>query len=438
MKKRKLISALLALCLLSGCAPVSDTGSGSSDNGHSESYETEQQEFSFTLRGGNAIFQSVTNAKRYRVSANGTLLGYTQTTEFAVVDKILEKNVVAWGEWKICVEALDDSDRSIALHEQKMKIRALNSNNFQTELNGDYSANDYFMLEEDIFYFGHDNATLNEETPYGYTFAKLVYYGEGMKGFVTKAFSATLDGNGYTVNLLVDRPLMYHAELQMAAGGLLTSVTQSGVLKNLVVNADYTYPQEAGQFSAPVVYKDCAGLIENCWFNTILRPIACDKDVATGEFSFTYEYDARASVIGSTSDGFICKNTVFIVDVMDVNGNLITAETYGKMGGAVCISRQTSRYENCVFIQNGGAPRFINDTWAHAQALKGSSLANGAYYYSSIQDFLSGGVGYRCDGEMKDSESFVKTDGVIYENWGDAWEISESEVYISGALAYAN
>lgn len=436
MKKRRIISAILALFFLSGCASVRNTGSGSgSSDGN---YETETQSFSFILRGGNAVWESVENASQYRVSANGTLLGYTQTTEFAVADGILENNFVAWGEWKIRVEALDDSDKPIDFQEQKMKIRALNSNNFQTELNGNYSASDYFMLEEDIFYFGHDDPTVNEETPYGYAFANLIYYGEGMKGFVTKPFSATLDGNGYTVNLLVDRPLTYHAELQMAAGGLLTSVTQTGVLKNLVVNADYTYPQEAGQFSAPIVYKDCAGRIENCWFNTILRPIACDKDVVTGEFSFTYEYDERASIIGSTCDGFVCKNTVFVLDILDVDGNAVAVETYGKMGGAVCISRETSRYENCVFIQRNGETRFINDTWAHAKSLKGSSLADGVYYYATVQDFLSGGIGYRCDGEMKEDESFFQTSGVIYENWSDVWEITQEEAYLGGALAYAN
>lgn len=437
MKKHTWLCTLLTAFLLVGCATTeSNTGDGSTGS-NSSSVQEEKDEFTFSLTGGQARWEAFDGAKEYRVAAGSFLLGKTQDNSFAVIDGIMEKASSHWGEWKVLIDALDENGAVLASHTEKMRVRALNANNFQTELSGEYSPNDYFMLEEDIAYYGHDDPNYVSKAPYGYTFAELIYYGEGMKGFVAKPFSATIDGNGYTVDLLVDKPLKYRADIQMVAGALLTSVTETGVLKNMVVNADYTYPQKSGQFSSTVVYKDFAGRIENCWFNTVLRPISSDNDEVTHEYTYEYEYDERASIIGSTMDGCLIENTVFALEFLDKDGNAVTPETNKKMGGAVCVSRGTSTYKNCVFIQKDGEARFINDMWSYAKSAKGTSLAENVYYYASIDDFLGGSNGYVCNGDMKEKETFVSASGIVYEEWQDIWEFYEDEIYLNGALAYA-
>lgn len=440
MKKHRWLCAFLTAFLLVGCATTeASTDSSSapdSSSSQSSSVPDEKEEFVFSLTGGEARWNVFEGASEYRVVAGASVLGKTQACSFDVVETLKEKVASLWGEWNILVDALDSKGQVLASHSEKMKIRALNARSFQTALSGAYSANDYFMLEEDIYYYGHDDPTFVNSTPEGYTFAELIYYGEGMKGFVAKEFSATLDGNGYTVNLLVDKPLKYRADLQMVAGGMLTSVTSTGVLKNLVVNTDYTYPQASGQFSGTVVYKDFAGRIEDCWFNTIFRPIASDPHIVTKEFSYTYEYDERASIIGSVKDGAVMENSVFTIEFMDINGNVVEPQANGKMGGAVCVSYGTCTYNNCVFIQKDGAPRFINDTWSVAKAWKGASPAQNVYYYATIDDFLTGTNGFVFNGDFKESETYVETDALAYEGWSELWEIAQDEVYLGGALAY--
>lgn len=392
------------------------------------------------LVGGEAVWESYSTAESYRISANSSVIGETDGVSFAVVDAIVEEVFSPWGEWQIRVDALNAEQMVVATSLQKMRIRDLNEGNFQTVLSGEYSSSDYFMLTEDIFYFGSDDVNLELQTPPGYSFAEMLYKSGvgGVKCFINQPLTATLDGNGYTINLLVDRPMSYRSDTIMGAGALFVSMTETGVLKNVVLNADYTYVQLGAQFTACAVYQDCAGKIENCWFNSVLRPIKNDPDIITHEYSFTYDYDDRAAIIGSTASGFTCKNSVFALQVLDENGNEVTSVSSGKLGGAVCLSKEGSSYENCVFIQKGGEARFLNDTWEVASAAMGNSLAKNVYYYSTIAEFIGGTGGYAYTGNFKDKLSFTEKEGKTYGSWPEVWDISEGEVSVKGAIAYEN
>ena len=418
-----------------GCG--SSTSADSSETS-SSSAGTEKGPFEISLVGGEAAWEHYEGAKSYRISANSSELGETQENGFAVADAIQDDQVSPWGDWQIRVDVLDSANKIIATDSEKMRVRALNQDNFQEVLSGTYLTTDYFMLTEDIYYFGNDDVNLRLETPYGYSFVEMKYKSGvgGVKCFIAQPLQATIDGNGYGLNLLVDRPLIYRPDTIMGAGALFVSMTETGVLKNLVLNADYTYVQYGAQFTACAVYQDCAGKIENCWFNSILRPIKNDPHVVTHEYSFEYEYDDRAAIIGSTESGFECKNTVFSLQVLDENGNEVLTSGTGKMGGAVCLSKKGSNYENCVFIQKGGDARFLNDTWSYARAAMGASLADNVYYYPSVADFVQGVNGFVYNGDFKDNLSFSSKAGVIYGAWPEFWDISEEGIFLKGAIAY--
>ncbi len=430
MKIMKFLAPILLAISFVGCS----TSIGGSSSGSS----VEKEKFEVALVGGGAVWETYSTAESYRVSANSSVIGETDGTSFSVVDAIIEEVFSPWGEWQIRVDALNAEQTVVATSSQKMRIRDLNEGNFQTILSGEYSSSDYFMLTEDIYYFGSDDVNLKLQTPSGYAFAEMLYKSGvgGVKCFINQPLSATLDGNGYTINLLVDRPLLYRSDTVMGAGALFVSMTETGVLKNIVLNADYTYVQYGAQFTASAVYQDCAGRIENCWFNSVLRPIKNDPDIVTHEYSFGYEYDDRAAIIGSTASGFTCKNSVFALQVLDENGNEVLSSSSGKLGGAVCLSKEGSNYENCVFIQKGGEARFVNDTWSFASAAMGSSLAENVYYYPTIAEFIGGSGGFGYAGDFKEKLFFTQKEGVVYGSWPEVWDISESEVLIKGAIAY--
>ena len=425
MRKNRRLCFVLACVFLFGCStptPIEPPPAPVPPKDDEELIQT----VDINLYAGKAFWEETDGAEGYRIYANNFELGYTSGLNYDVVEKISDNFELLYGDWNIKVDAIQQ-DKIIATVSEQMRIRPLNQDNFTTILNGDYNISDYFMLEDDIYYFGGYGQNLVSDTPDGYVYREVLYCGEGIMCFIKKPFSATLDGNGHTINLLVDRPL----NIDMAVGALFISLTETGLLKNVVINGDYMRAKFS-QYTALAVYKDCTGRIENCWFDFTLRPTDTEN---------RYKFDPKAALIGCTKDGFYAKNVVFLLKVLDDNGQeILLATNNQKTGGAICRSEGTSVYENCVFIQRGGTGRFINDNTAHAKAGLGSSVANSVFYYPAIDNFISGENGFIFTGDFKEAGGDLTFSepalNKAYLGWDKVWIIDENSICLKGAELY--
>ena len=423
-----LLSCLLLLGGLSACNTTPPT--------NPEKLQINYQNGVITLTATEDAIKDVTD---YKVFVNDLLLDQGSTNTFDVARKIIDTKPIAYGIWKITAQGFNGSSKVIDSESFTFEIKELNQQNFVNVLKNEYKSTDYFLLNDDVYLYGRGISNLNNKN--GYTTTVIQERGDGGNGifFVKEPFTATLDGDGYALNFVVDEHINWSgSQLPFVYAGIFNEVQRGAVIKNVQVYMDSVYEVKSrSTASASFIFKHY-GTIENVYVNQINRPMIRPlKPNPDGSLSNEYEHrtdnyidkvDNKVAVISHAESGARVYNSVFYTQVYNVDGTISLVT-----GGAVGYSKQGVEYNNCAYISDSGDARFFNlENTATANSFV-VPVSNNILFFSSAANFLSG-TGEKVAGELKRTPLFVDFSGDALAEFGNAWSNIDGEVYLMERL----
>lgn len=422
---KKVLLFLLAIVFLIGAVGCSEE--------QEPSPVIEPKEFC-QLKNGQILFDSVENCDKFEIYSQSNLIASTKEDKFDVARAIIDEQIISYGKWDLNVKALDASGQVISGYEQdfNFEIKELNSNNFFTELNGEYKDSDYYLVSEDIDLYGQ--GLYNKKSVDGYqkvTFAAPI--AESACFFITKTFTATIDGNGFSINALVDEHISW-VTLPFVFGGVFYQVGESGCIKNTQIFLDAKYENKSRpNSSASFIYKH-KGTIENCYIDGILRPfirLSTDKCAEQGidydNAPYLNKTDEKTALISHALDGAVINGCVFRLSVYNLEDEKLDG------GGAVAFSSKNVIYKDVCFISDNGESRFFNCYYQNANSQSESPLsANGVYFYRSLRDLVDCN-GYKVNGELSRTPLYDSFNEFCFAGI-NIWNIDNGELYLNGKL----
>lgn len=437
-----LTAAALATCVLFAACTQNPSESGGGDKPVAGALTVELEK--------GLLYSSDSACSSYTILANNEEIDQVSEIDgYPIAEKIVNEYPDYARLWKIEVIGLDREGNTIKTSEkaEEFTIKSLYSDNFISALNGSYSAKDYFVLEENISLYGvekNDSAGFPGYTSAVMTAAGTRYQGDNLNAgpaffLVSKPFSATLNGMGYSVSVLVDKRMDFvSSQLSRGYAGLFFTMTETSLISNTAFDIDMTYTAGSGRlYGASLVYGDMQGDLVNCYVNAVMRPVNYVKGSDDPLFDqYVYTKDYKSSVIGSAGgDGnaVTIKDCVFSVKILDREDN----EKEG--GGIIGVCKSNVTMENCVLIKYNDTPLINNlgcavsenSQWCGQMEATAKAAAKGVYYYATVQDFLNGQNGYGfIDGQFDYKTALNNFDGICYGNFNtDYWQFTADEIY---------
>lgn len=451
--KRKIIAlfsaTVLATCFLFSACAKTPSDSGSSSDSEEDSSAIVADSLQIGLEKG-LLYSSDNACDSYKIYANNEELDEVREIDgYPVAEKIITEFSDYAREWKIEAVGYDRQGNIIKTSKQaeEFNIKSLYSDNFISALNGAYSAKDYFVLEEDIALYGVEK---NDSTGYpGYTSAVMTaagtrYQGDNLNAgpaffLISKPFSATLNGMGYTVSVLVDKRMNFvSSQLSRGYAGLFFNMTETSLISNTAFDIDMIYTAGSGRlYGASLVYGDMQGDLVNCYVKAVMRPVNYVKGSDDPLYDrYVYTKDYKSSVIGSAGgkgNAVILKDCVFHVEILDEENN----EKEG--GGIIGVCQSDVTMENCVLIKyndrplvnNLGCTYSENGQWYAQMSASAKADAKGVYYYENVTDFLSGRNGYGIvEGQIDYKTDLNEYGGICYGKFDtEYWRFIDDEIY---------
>ncbi len=419
LKKFSLIFALLfCFTAFASCTEVPHGGDDDDDTPPAIYLQAELNRGVLTVTENSQCYS-------YAIYANGSEIAVTAQTEIDIAKVIIDEYPYSYNDdWSIEVEGLNSDGVAVIATEEAIdfSIRALNTDNFVSVLSSNYDVKDYFVLEEDVNLYGIDETlSAQAEPPQGYLTCKLVYATGSIRNFINKPLTACLDGNGYTLNVLVDKRMAFRADALLGLGGVFDTVESTGEIKNTVINIDVLYEQLGGWYTGPLVYQGFYGSMKNCFVNATLRPVIAYRTSADyNSKPIEYDADERAGILGVVKDASI-SDCIFKLNVL---GHDNARYDYGGVIGLMAGTEEKNSFKNCVFIRDSETPTFINDGWTWAHNGNGKASADNLSYYTSLENFLTGTNGYVFSGVYDKDSSYQEKTGAAYLNFSSEWEIN--------------
>lgn len=406
---------LFGFVLGAGCSTPSDT-------------ETNEENL-FVYQNGWLLFEENSNYETYQVYVQDKLFATTENNEYDVARAIVESKPIPYGTWN--VEVVGVAANGVANKQSaqafSFEIKELNGANFASALNGDYAETDYFLISEDICLYGQGK--YNSKTVDGYQTVSLgAPVAESACFFIDKPFTATLDGNGYRLDVLVDEHISW-VELPFVFGGVFYNIAPSGVVKNTQIFLDLKYENKSRPDSSAGFAYQFNGTIADCFMSGVFKPFVrlsleeCRlQQIPYDNAPYLDSEDAKVALVAKANDGAAIENTVFQVSVFALDGTEKTG------GGAVAFNAQNTTYRNCVLIARG-EERFFNNGHLSANAKSQTPrVANGIYFYQDFDAFLAL-QGYQVLGELLRTPQYTPFEGNALEGL-TRWKTEGGELYL--------
>lgn len=215
------------------------------------------------------------------------------------------------------------------------------------------SGSAYAYLTGPITVTKEDMVTVASGSNTQYTIIPLAAYGTS----TTSGFKGVLDGKGYPINYTFEA-----TDTTESFIGFVRSISDTGLLRNLVVNGDVTAPANG---TVQITYYN-KGHIDNCLFNTNVSQTASGGKA---------EY--RTHIVQRNAG--IVRNSIFISNY-DYMGTYTTNRLHYQVHGGY-------KLENCALVG-------IHSRIATTDGATGTAMGAGNYYgisrYVNLEDFIAG------------------------------------------------
>lgn len=383
----------------------------------------------FVYQNGRLVFEDNQDYDAYQVYVQDKLFTTTKENEYDIARAIIDSQPLPYGEWEIEVVGVAEGGKVVKQLAQKfsLQIKQLNASNFVSALNGEYDQNDYFLMSENIYLYGRGQ--YNTKNVDGYKTVTLgAPVAESACFFIDKPFTATLDGNGYALDILVDEHISW-VELPFVFGGIFYNIAQSGVVKNTQFFLDLKYENKSRPDSSASFVYLLDGKITDCFIDGVFRPFIrlsleeCRlQGIKYDDAPYLKIEDNKIAVVSKATDGAAIENTVFQIAIFDLEG----VEKIG--GGAVSFSVQNVSYENCILISRGET-RFFNSGYSTANAKSQTpSYSENIYFYNDYESLISM-QGYKVNGELSRTPQYSFYENNAFDGLS-RWGIMDGELYL--------
>jgi len=384
-----------------------------------------------SIKNGMATVSGGENVAEYKIDTSGNpLISVTENT-FDLAKAIIDNRAIAFGEWKINVGGYSSSGELVAETEKSVdfNIVELNQQNIYNVLKGEYTTSDYFLFSEDIYLYGRTNRSTGGMSDYHTVNFQADDRSDNNNAlfFFNKPLTATVDGNGYTLNVAVDEHINW-ASLPFVYGGVFSEITSNGIVKNLQVFSDCVYEVKSRHYSsASFVYK-LYGKLENVFISQISRPMIRPDEKKHDTDNYLDKTDNCLAIISQAYDGAEIRNCVLYSAIYNVKGEAISG------GGVVARSEVGVTYNNLAFVSKTGEARFFNPSMDKKfyQAPDGQDHALNAeniLFYPSINDLILGS-GKKVDGNLSWTPTYVDFSGDSLSSFGYAWKIEDGDIFL--------
>lgn len=431
MTMKKIITVFLTFIMIF-CSAVGCNGQSQPPQGDG------LQTLTLAVENGTLNVDGGKDVSQYKVYTSGTLLVTITENSVDLARAIIDNRPIAFGKWKISVEGFNNSNELIATSRKTLEfnIVELNQQTFYSTLKGEYKSTDYFLMSEDIYLYGKgpsNDGSVNDYATITFASDDRVPEINGVRNamfFVSKPFTATLDGDGYSLNVMVDQHINWSgSQLPFVYGGIFGTVESDAVIKNMQVFSDCTYEVKSRLYASASFVYTLKGRLENIFVSQTNKPIIRPDEKKHDIDNYLDKTDNYIAVLSHVYDGAQVINCVFHNDVFNVAGEMISA------GGAVARSQKNVTYNSCAFISQTGSERFFSLTTdgKFYGASAGDFVENGSniYFYQSLSNFLLG-EGKKATGNLTWLPTFEDFSGNALENFGSAWSQEDGNYYLLG------
>ena len=401
-----------------------------------------KQTLTLTVQNGVLSIDGGENIEQYKIYTSDSHLITITENSVDLARAIIDNRPIAFGKWKISVEGFNSSEQVIAVTKKALdfNIVELNQQNIYSTLKGEYKETDYFLMSEDIYLYGRgpsNEGSMNDYLTISFASDDRVPETNGNKNalfFFGKAFTATFDGDGYSLNVMVDQHINWSAsDLPFVYGGIFGTIESGAVVKNLQVFSDCVYETRSRLYASASFVYTLKGRLENVFVSQTNRPMIRTAPKNHDITTYLDSVDNCLGVISHAYNGAEVISCAFYNAVYNLAGEMVSG------GGAVARSQMGAIYKSCAFISETGNERFFNLTmdgkFNGASAGDFSANSSDIYFYSSLSNFLLGS-GKKVTGNVTWLPTYEDFTGNALENFGSVWTEEDGDFYLAGKLIF--
>ena len=405
----------------------------------------EAEYLDLTYQNGVVTVDGDQNVNSYNFYVNDKLLVNSQTNQIDVARAVIDNRPIPFGKWKVTVDGLNVQGQTIIKTKKSLAfdIKELNQENIYTVLKGEYNSTDYFLVSEDIYIYAKgpsNDGSINDYKTISFSADDRVAETNGNLNALFlfgKPFTATLDGDGYSLNFIIDQHINWlGSQLPFVFGGIFGTIESGALVKNWQVFTDSVYEVRSRLYASASFVYSLYGKVENLFVSQINRPMVrpTTNDLYGHETdNYLDKTDNCLAIFSHVYNGAEIKNCVFNNAIYNLSGEQVAG------GGVVARCQREVSFNSCAFISAVGNARFFTQTMDHN--FRESTVddyvenASNIYFYSSISNFFSG-VGKKVSGQLLWSPTYEDFSGNPLADFGDGWAEEDGDIFLLDKQIY--